>query len=169
MEEQNKKNNVYLILSIILYVVAAVLISVGISRVVKASNSTFDNFNQFGNISDNFNDMGGFPFETVSTNAGINSSGIANGVMFIVGGGFSIILASIFLFVHFHKNGSFSKMGKNMIDRMMDTIAYTKDAFSSKVLNTEKKEDVYCEYCGCIIKEDETKCQNCGASKKSKN
>ena len=185
MEKVKEKNNhIFRYIAIALYVVAAILIIAGMvtmfSGAGKNSNNTLSisiNSNIYNSPGNVFDDDFFDDFESEFGNGFNNnfkdeynqkSKSMFKSFALIASGCFLIFVASIFLFIDMHKNRTFQKMGKSMIDGLMDTMAYTKTSFEEKVLNKDKSEPYYCEFCGGMMAESDTKCQSCGATRRQK-
>jgi len=180
MEEVKKKNNhIYRHIAIALYILAAILIITGIVTMV---NGVRDSFNDnrvsmngqindvypnefeeefFDEFEDDFDDMFEDDFDKTSKST-------FKGFICIASGCFCIFIATIFIFVDLHKNRTLQKMGKSVIDGLIDTVAYTKSAFKEKVLDRNKPKPYYCEYCDSLIEESDSKCQSCGATRRQR-
>lgn len=143
-------NRIYKKIAIILYIVSLIMIVVGVSLLINNifKSPFFDDvFNNQEMIpNDVLNEKMAFPIISVSV----------GGVLFFV--------ATVLLFVDIFKQRTFSRFGKGLIDKVVNTASYMQTTYQEKVSEHKRKKIVYCKYCGSILDETEKKCPNCGAS-----
>ena len=164
MEEKKvKKNHIYLKIAIVVFVVAAILIFSGVMTTIKNATNAMEN-GMPGNGEIVFdNDMSYSWKGTLDLDADQMFTGFA----LIAGGMFCVFIGIVLVVTDMHKNKTLTSLSKKMIDGVVGAAGYISSSIGEMSREIKEKRKVYCEYCGSQLEEDESKCPNCGASKKS--